>query len=85
MTQTTTDNVLRIWVSCQDDVLAGTSQELLDLRAAVRRVHAAEDRYYAQASDDEVSREHKRFLSLAISEARSALRAEMASIDGGAS
>ena len=75
MTQTTTDNVLRIWVSCQDDVLAGASQELLDLRAAVRRVHAAED---AVANGPVGSG----WGLYELDEARDALRAEMASIDG---
>ena len=81
MSQTTTDNVLRIWTSCSDDVLAGTAQELLDLRAAVRRVLAAEDAYDNTMGDCMVPEDVKRALSAAISANRAALRAEMASID----
>ena len=56
--------------------------DLLSLRAAVRRVHDAEDAFDNTMGDCMVPAAVKMALSLAYRRNRAALRAEMAGIDG---
>ena len=56
--------------------------DLLSLRAAVRRVHDAEDAFDNTMGDCMVPADVKMALSLAYRRNRAALRAEMAGIDG---
>jgi hypothetical protein len=56
--------------------------DLLSLRAAVRRVHDAEDALDNTMGDCMVPEDVKMALSLAYRRNRAALRAEMAGIDG---
>ncbi len=67
---------------CTAEEITSVVDDLLSLRAAVRRVHAAEDAVVASRG-----RTCEQFLSLRheMDEAKKALRAEMASIDGGSS
>ena len=62
-------------IACTTEEVKGTASDLLSLRAAVRRVHAAED---AVANGPVGSG----WGLYELDEARDALRAEMASIDG---
>ena len=61
------------------------AEDLESLRAAVRRVHAAEDAYEKARRQHMADSEIVCWSRDIVDEARAALRAEMASIDGGAS
>ena len=78
-----TITVHREEIVCTTEEVEGTSSDLLSLRAAVRRVHDAEDAFDNTMGDCMVPEDVKMALILAYRRNRAALRAEMAGIDGG--